>query len=132
MLAGLPLGRPWFKHLMYAPSKLDNYGTAAFPGIVDALAAAEAASEAAAQGCIAAGEDRLATWPSGAQLGDADSWADWQPREELQRVRGKPRGGPLCDDAMAEAEAWAAVQHETWRAARAVERVGRALRAQLT
>ncbi|GAA0184781.1 metalloprotease [Lithospermum erythrorhizon] len=33
---GLP-GRPWSKHLIYAPSKHDDYGSNAFPGINDAI-----------------------------------------------------------------------------------------------
>ncbi|KAK4483639.1 hypothetical protein RD792_010840 [Penstemon davidsonii] len=33
---GLP-GRSWYKHLIYAPSKHDDYGSKSFPGIDDAL-----------------------------------------------------------------------------------------------
>ncbi|KAD4180336.1 hypothetical protein E3N88_28927 [Mikania micrantha] len=33
---GLP-GRPWYKHLIYAPSKHNNYGSKGFPGIDDAI-----------------------------------------------------------------------------------------------
>ncbi|KAD4180239.1 hypothetical protein E3N88_28830 [Mikania micrantha] len=33
---GLP-GRPWYKHLIYAPSKHNNYGSTGFPGIDDAI-----------------------------------------------------------------------------------------------
>nr|GFC38986.1 probable glutamate carboxypeptidase 2 [Tanacetum cinerariifolium] len=30
-------GRPWYKHLIYAPSKHNRYGSKCFPGIDDAL-----------------------------------------------------------------------------------------------
>ncbi|KAK1437569.1 hypothetical protein QVD17_03363 [Tagetes erecta] len=30
-------GRPWYKHLIYAPSKHDDYGSKCFPGIDDAI-----------------------------------------------------------------------------------------------
>jgi len=33
---GLP-GSPWYKHLVYGPSKINKYGTTAFPGISDLL-----------------------------------------------------------------------------------------------
>ncbi|KAJ0766493.1 putative glutamate carboxypeptidase [Helianthus annuus] len=33
---GLP-GRPWYKHLIYAPSKHNDYGSKCFPGIDDAV-----------------------------------------------------------------------------------------------
>ncbi|OVA08527.1 Protease-associated domain [Macleaya cordata] len=33
---GLP-GRPWYKHLIYGPSKHDDYGSKSFPGIDDAI-----------------------------------------------------------------------------------------------
>ncbi|KAI3701428.1 hypothetical protein L6452_26491 [Arctium lappa] len=33
---GLP-GRPWYKHLIYAPSKHNDYGSKSFPGIDDAV-----------------------------------------------------------------------------------------------
>ncbi|XVE54176.1 hypothetical protein DITRI_Ditri03aG0059600 [Diplodiscus trichospermus] len=31
------LGRPWFKHLIYAPSRHNKYGSSSFPGINDAI-----------------------------------------------------------------------------------------------
>ncbi|KAJ6362469.1 hypothetical protein OIU78_002803 [Salix suchowensis] len=34
-------GRPWYKHLIYAPSKHDDYGSNYFPGIDDAIEKAE-------------------------------------------------------------------------------------------
>ncbi|KAJ7548570.1 hypothetical protein O6H91_07G017500 [Diphasiastrum complanatum] len=34
---GLP-GRSWYKHLVYGPTRNDNYGTTAFPGILDSIA----------------------------------------------------------------------------------------------
>nr|XP_043628985.1 probable glutamate carboxypeptidase LAMP1 [Erigeron canadensis] len=34
-------GRPWYKHLIYAPSKHNNYGSKCFPGIDDAIQNAE-------------------------------------------------------------------------------------------
>ncbi|KAI3920604.1 hypothetical protein MKW92_013274 [Papaver armeniacum] len=33
---GLP-GRPWYKHLIYGPSKYNDYGSKSFPGIDDAI-----------------------------------------------------------------------------------------------
>ncbi|RHN53044.1 putative glutamate carboxypeptidase II [Medicago truncatula] len=30
------LGIPWYKHLIYGPSKHNNYGSQSFPGIYDA------------------------------------------------------------------------------------------------
>ena len=40
LVEGLP-GRPWYKHIVYAPSAVDYYAGSAFPGIVDALAAGD-------------------------------------------------------------------------------------------
>ncbi|KAF5202476.1 N-acetylated-alpha-linked acidic dipeptidase [Thalictrum thalictroides] len=34
-------GRPWYKHLVYAPSKHDDYGSKSFPGIDDAIEVAK-------------------------------------------------------------------------------------------
>ncbi|KAM7257665.1 hypothetical protein ACFE04_013406 [Oxalis oulophora] len=34
-------GRPWYKHLIYAPSKHNDYGSKSFPGIYDALETAK-------------------------------------------------------------------------------------------
>ncbi|KAK9102285.1 hypothetical protein Sjap_019539 [Stephania japonica] len=31
------LGRPWYKHLVYAPSQYNDYGSRCFPGIDDAI-----------------------------------------------------------------------------------------------
>eukprot|EP00271_Cylindrocystis_brebissonii_P003470 TRINITY_DN1444_c4_g1_i1.p1 TRINITY_DN1444_c4_g1~~TRINITY_DN1444_c4_g1_i1.p1 ORF type:complete len:786 (+),score=134.53 TRINITY_DN1444_c4_g1_i1:63-2360(+) len=42
---GLP-GRPWYRHLIYAPAASNYYGTSPFPGIVDSIAAAEGAPSA--------------------------------------------------------------------------------------
>ncbi|KAL3532543.1 hypothetical protein ACH5RR_006064 [Cinchona calisaya] len=35
-------GRPWYKHLIYAPSKHNDYGSKSFPGIDDAIEKAKA------------------------------------------------------------------------------------------
>ncbi|KAJ9551115.1 hypothetical protein OSB04_015160 [Centaurea solstitialis] len=40
---GLP-GRPWYKHLIYAPSKHNDYGSKSFPGIDDAVEIAKSLS----------------------------------------------------------------------------------------
>ncbi|KAJ6914017.1 glutamate carboxypeptidase LAMP1 [Populus alba x Populus x berolinensis] len=37
-------GRPWYKHLIYAPSKHDDYGSSYFPGIDDAIEEARSLS----------------------------------------------------------------------------------------
>uniref|UniRef100_A0A6N2N2R4 Aminopeptidase NAALADL1 n=1 Tax=Salix viminalis TaxID=40686 RepID=A0A6N2N2R4_SALVM len=37
-------GRPWYKHLIYAPSKHDDYGSNYFPGIDDAIEKAKSLS----------------------------------------------------------------------------------------
>lgn len=37
-------GRPWYKHLIYAPSKHDDYGSSYFPGIDDAIEEARSRS----------------------------------------------------------------------------------------
>ncbi|XAR67063.1 Glutamate carboxypeptidase [Bertholletia excelsa] len=42
---GLP-GRPWYKHLIYAPSKHNDYGSKSFPGIDDAIEAAKSQTTA--------------------------------------------------------------------------------------
>lgn len=76
---GLGPGRRWFKHLVFAPAVGNSYGTASFPGVSDAIAAAVAAA--------------------GAGGGEAASW---------QRV-----------------------QHEVWRAARAIQRATSALHGEL-
>ncbi|KAF6141717.1 hypothetical protein GIB67_027895 [Kingdonia uniflora] len=34
-------GRPWYKHLIYGPSKYDDYGSKSFPGIDDAISIAK-------------------------------------------------------------------------------------------
>ncbi|XP_058206684.1 probable glutamate carboxypeptidase LAMP1 [Rhododendron vialii] len=39
-------GRPWYKHLIYAPSKHDDYGSTHFPGIADAIEKAKSLNTA--------------------------------------------------------------------------------------
>jgi N-acetylated-alpha-linked acidic dipeptidase len=34
-------GRPWYKHLIYAPSLHDDYGAQVYPGVDDAIQMAE-------------------------------------------------------------------------------------------
>ncbi|KAL5728975.1 glutamate carboxypeptidase II [Ranunculus cassubicifolius] len=69
------LGRPWYKHLVYAPSKHDDYGSTSFPGINDAIEVAKS----------------------------------------LNTI-----------------EAWSGVQHEIWRAARAIKHASLVLNGKLT
>ncbi|KAK2989608.1 hypothetical protein RJ640_027382 [Escallonia rubra] len=40
------LGRPWYKHLIYAPSKHNDYGSKSFPGIDDAIEKAKSLASA--------------------------------------------------------------------------------------
>ncbi|KAK3016478.1 hypothetical protein RJ639_007727 [Escallonia herrerae] len=40
------LGRPWYKHLIYAPSKHNDYGSKSFPGIDDAIEKAKSLTTA--------------------------------------------------------------------------------------
>ncbi|GAV84345.1 PA domain-containing protein/TFR_dimer domain-containing protein/Peptidase_M28 domain-containing protein [Cephalotus follicularis] len=41
-------GRPWYKHLIYAPSKHNDYGSTSFPGIDDAIEEAKSLNTAEA------------------------------------------------------------------------------------
>lgn len=43
-------GRPWFRHLIYAPSESNEYSFASFPGVVDAMANATSSKTGEANG----------------------------------------------------------------------------------
>ncbi|GJP79447.1 hypothetical protein CLOP_g9682 [Closterium sp. NIES-67] len=108
----------WFKHLVYGPEKDNDYATSPFPGIRDAIA-----------DVINSNSPRKELFSRRAAL-DAESAAATGVEVGTSSANDRESDSE-GSDSNGDQEGWKAVQHEIFRAARAIERAAKILEGQL-